>query len=80
MKLFGRVLCFMNTGFICNFIFYKDRLMIELDIGLLSLLPLIVISFIDYRWSKRLEERIAELEYKNKYRVFTGGKPTNKLS
>ena len=40
--------------------------MIELDIGLLSfaVICLIVISFLDYRWSKRLEERIAELEYK----------------
>ena len=43
--------------------------MIELDIGLLSfaVICLIVISFLDYRWSKRLEERIAELEYKNKH-------------
>ena len=82
MKLFGRVFWIYSTGFICNFIFYKDRLMIELDIGLLSfaVICLIVISFLDYRWSKRLEERIAELEYKNKHRVFTGGKPTNKLS
>jgi hypothetical protein len=56
--------------------------MIELDIGLLifAVICLIVISFLDYRWSKRLEERITELEYKNKHRVFTGGKPTNKLS
>jgi|TARA_A100001388_G_scaffold273579_1_gene255665 hypothetical protein len=54
----------------------------EIGIGLLSfaVICLVVISYLDYRWCKRLEERIAELEYKNKHRVFTGGKPTNKLS
>ena len=54
----------------------------EIGIGLLSfaVICLVVISYLDYRWCKRLEERITELEYKNKHRVFTGGKPTNKLS
>ena len=45
-----------------------------------SIICLIVVSILDYRWNRRLENRISELEYKNKHRVFTGGKPTNKLS
>ena len=54
----------------------------EIGIGLLSfaVICLVVISYLDYRWCKLLEKRIAELEYKNKHRVFTGGKPTSKLS
>ena len=49
----------------------------EIGIGLLSfaVICLVVISYLDYRWCKRLEERITELEYKNKHRVFTGGFP-----
>jgi hypothetical protein len=45
-----------------------------------SIICLVVVSILDYRWNRRLENRISELEYKNKHRVFTGGKPTNKLS
>jgi len=45
-----------------------------------SIICLVVVSILDYRWNRRLDERISELEYKNKHRIFTGSKPTNKLS
>ncbi len=45
-----------------------------------SIICLLVVSILDYRWNRRLENRISELEYKNKHRIFTGSKPTNKLS
>ena len=45
-----------------------------------SIICLIVVSILDYRWNRRLENRVSELEYKNKHRIFTGGKPTNNLS
>ena len=45
-----------------------------------SIICLIVVSILDYRWNRRLENRVSELESQNKHRIFTGGKPTNKLS
>jgi len=45
-----------------------------------SIICLVVVSILDYRWNRRLDERISELEYKNKHRIFTGSEPTNKLS
>jgi len=45
-----------------------------------AVICLVVVNVIDYFWHKRIDQRITELEYKNKHRIFTGSEPTNKLS
>jgi uncharacterized protein involved in outer membrane biogenesis len=46
----------------------------------IAVICLLVISFLDWRYAKGLEKRIAELEYKNKHKVFTGSAPVSKFS
>jgi len=46
----------------------------------LAVICLIAVNVIDYFWHKRIDQRVSELEYKNKHKIFTGSKPTNKLS
>jgi len=46
----------------------------------IAVICLVAVNVIDYFWHKRIDQRITELEYKNKHRIFTGSEPTNKLS
>jgi len=45
----------------------------------IAVICLTAVNVIDYFWHKRLEKRLAELEYKNKHKIFTGDKPVSKL-
>jgi hypothetical protein len=51
--------------------------MIWLSIGIIALT---IVSILDYFKIKRLTNRITELEYKNKYRIFTGEAPVSRVS
>lgn len=46
----------------------------------ISIICLLVVSFLNWRQAKGLEKRIAELEYKNKHKIFTGSAPVSKMS
>ena len=46
--------------------------MIWLSIGIIALT---IVSILDYFKIKRLTNRITDLEYKHKHRIFTGGAP-----
>lgn len=50
--------------------------MIWLSIGIIALT---IVSIMDYRKIKKLTERITELEYKNKHKIFTGGAPVSRV-
>jgi len=50
--------------------------MIWLSIGIIALT---IVSILDYFKIKRLTNRITELEYKNKHRIFTGGTPVSRV-
>lgn len=45
----------------------------------LAVICLVAVNIIDYFWHKRIEHRLAELEYKNKHKIFTGSAPVSKL-
>ena len=50
--------------------------MIWLSIGIIALT---IVSIMDYRKIKKLTERITELEYKNKHKIFIGGAPVSRV-
>lgn len=50
--------------------------MIWLSIGIIALT---IVSILDYFKIKRLTNRVTELEYKNKHRIFTGGAPVSRV-
>ena len=45
----------------------------------IAVICLLVVSFLDWRYAKGLEKRIAELEYKNQHKVFTGRAPVSQI-
>lgn len=50
--------------------------MIWLSIGIIALT---IVSIMDYRKIKKLTDRVTELEYKNKHKIFTGGAPVSRV-
>jgi len=46
----------------------------------IAVICLTAVNVIDYFWHRRLEKRLAELEYKNKHKIFTGSAPVSKIS